>query len=270
MDEKELSEVVGEEPEASAEATEEETPEPTPEELKAQLAELKQLHEGHAAELERIQGEATKRERAVQSAKDIEIAQARREAEEVVRTQVEFDNLLALMQAGEQGDIDAGDKFQKAMRDPAKVAVWNWGLEAQRPTAVNQAVAEAQLRQLTQIQASLEASDIIGKLGAEKMAEIRQATPRDERMPGYIIRLAEAAAEVLAQKMVDEKLSEHEQAVTSKVLANEHKKAGDVAELKGGGSGGTLTPASYKAMSEEERRSLPPEQIDAMTRTYLQ
>src|SRR4030066_2402192 len=105
MDEKELSEVGGDEPEASAEATEDETPEPTQEELKAQLAELKQLHEGHAAELERIQGEATKRERAVQSAKDIEIAQARREAEEGVRTQGEFDNPLALMQAGEQGDI---------------------------------------------------------------------------------------------------------------------------------------------------------------------
>ena len=238
MDEQELSAVVSEEPAASVETPEVETPEPTPEELKAQLTELKQLQDGHAAELERIQGEARKRESAVQSAKDIEIAQARQEAAEFVRTQVQFDELASLAQAAEQGDVEAADRFQKAMRDPAKVAAWNWGLEAQRPTAVNQAVAEAQLRQMNDIQASLEKSDIIGKLGLEKMAEIRTATPRDERMPGYIIRLAEAAAEVLAQKMFDDKLAEHEQAVTSKVLATERKKAGgDVADLKGGGGG---------------------------------
>jgi hypothetical protein len=236
MDETETPVAVVEEQQLPAETPEAETPEPTLEELKAQAAELVTLREQHQAQVAEIQAEAKKRESAIQSAKDIEIANARRETEEFVRMQNSFDELLGLSQSADQGDVEAADKFQKAMRDPNKLAAWNWGVEASQPQTVNRAVGQAQIQQMQQIQAALEASTIIGKLGAEKMAEIMQATPRQERMPGYIIRLAEAAADVLAEEKYQAKVAEHGEAVKSKVLEEERRKGGgDVAQLKGGG-----------------------------------
>jgi len=215
----------------------------TPEQLQAELAELREAKAQHETELKAVkEAESKKWETHFQSIADRDIATARKQGQEQVRRDNAFAQLQYLAQQADQGDTEAADQFRKAMADPGLVDVWNAGMRAKLPANVQQEVFKGQEAILNQVQATLEQHPEFRKLGRETMMKVVADSPG---APEYVANLAAALADHLANEKADaivkEKLADHEKAVTSKVLTQEHEKAGDVANLRGGGPGMTET-----------------------------
>lgn len=235
--------------ETEQEEVTEEKPEPTPEEIQAELAELRQLRESHAGEIKKAQADAEERIRRIQSVKDTEVAEATRRATELTRRQSTFDSLVGLAQAADEGDVGAAEQLQKALRDPTLSEVWAWGHRASQPQAVAEKVHEGQVSILNRFQFALEAHESFKELGRDKIMEIRQASPDQETyILNLSVALADHKAEALAEKLLAEKLADHEESVKARVLEGERRKSGGVAELKGGGSGKTAPLNTVKGI----------------------
>ncbi len=237
-----------------------EVAEPTLEEIRAEAEQLRQ--DLKAKEEESTQA-FEKGRRKGQGDLDREVATAREAERTAIERRTIADQLEALYGQAQQGDTAANEKFLGAMADARYHDIWQARVR-ERSGQVD--IGRVQADVIHTLQLQFREHPKFKELGEKKIGELEASS---ETQADFLFNAALALAERETEKRLTAEKPEIEKAVKAQVLEEERRKAGGVVELRGAGGGGELTPARYKAMPDDERAKLPPEQIDAMTRKYL-
>lgn len=258
-----------EQPAQEPEPTVPETPvEPSPETTQADIEAVRQ-------ELKAAQERAEALEHArrqAQSDADKKVAQAL--ARERQRTTY---HQLKQVRAAKDTDPQAAEEWDRAMQTPEYVRAWQAGLQAEQadgepvnaaeqlaelladdslealrvtPTAVKHALARAQAETVGTFQAQL-LSHVKGKGITEGQFNDMEKAAFEAKKPwtGFLADVVDA----LVEKRLETERPETEKAVAAATREEERRKAGDVAEIKGGGPG--QEPDVASAVGQEAKKA---------------
>jgi len=245
-----VQEQVSEPTEVSESEAEPQEP-PSPEQLQARVAELEALASTHEEAVKQAKAEADaeaqrKWEAHFQRVANQQVETAKKDAGELAHKDYVFRGLQNLALRKQQGDAEAAEQLTEALLDPDTASIWSWGHRTSQPADVRQAVSQAVVDTFTDIRNALQNHPRFKDIAADKHAELI-GRPGDGRTPlDWLLGVVDAVAETEAEKRVQERLTENAEAVKTKVLEEEHAKAGGVAELKGGGPAHAKTKAQIE------------------------
>jgi hypothetical protein len=180
-------------------------------------------------------------------------ARAREEGRAAEAQRAIFGQLQALYTAGQQGDTEANERFQKAIADKRYADIWNAGLEPAGEEIVTKAKTEGQVDLIRTTRGRLLAHEKVQALGEEKLNEIEK---NSATWPDFFVNVGVALGERFAAEGLEGQRAEMKKALRAEILEEQRHTAGEVVELRGGGTGTLPTIEQIGKMSVEKVQEL--------------